>query len=111
MKHGNAPSLSFRGALRMWLGIGINSFGGPAAQISVIHREVVERRKLVSESRFSHALAFCMALPGPEAQQLATYIGWVLHGVAGGFTAGLLFILPGFVLMMGLAMSYALWVK
>ena len=86
---------SFAEALRVWLRIGLLSFGGPAAQIAVMHREVVEQRHWVSDARFLHALNFCMLLPGPEAQQLATYLGWLMHGVRGGLVAGLLFILPG----------------
>jgi chromate transporter len=101
--------LGLRAATRVWAGVGLNSFGGPAGQIAVMHREVVERHAWVSERRFLHALNFCMVLPGPEAQQLATYLGWLLHGVRGGLIAGVLFIAPGFVVMMGLAAAYALY--
>ncbi|MBM3587217.1 MAG: chromate efflux transporter [Alphaproteobacteria bacterium] len=98
---------SFAEALRVWLRIGLLSFGGPAAQIAVMHREVVEQRHWVSDARFLHALNFCMLLPGPEAQQLATYLGWLMHGVRGGLVAGLLFILPGAAVMLSLSIIYA----
>ncbi|MCE2922579.1 MAG: chromate transporter, partial [Roseomonas sp.] len=98
---------SFAEALRVWLRIGLLSFGGPAAQIAVMHREVVEQRHWVSDARFLHALNFCMLLPGPEAQQLATYLGWLMHGVRGGLAAGLLFILPGAAVMLALSIIYA----
>lgn len=90
----------------MWLKIGCLGFGGPAGQIALLHREVVERRGWVDEDRFAHALSFCMLLPGPEAQQLATWLGWRLHGVRGGLAAGLLFVLPGLVAMLGLSALY-----
>ena len=96
---------SFAEALRVWLRIGLLSFGGPAAQIAVMHREVVEQRHWVSDARFLHALNFCMLLPGPEAQQLATYLGWLMHGVRGGLVAGLLFILPGAAVMLALLLT------
>lgn len=99
-------SPTFREALRVWGTTGLNSFGGPAGQISVMHRELVQQRGWVSEERFAHALAFCMLLPGPEAQQLATYLGWLLHGVRGGIVAGLLFITPGILVMLGLSILY-----
>ncbi len=98
---------SFREALPVWTRIGLLSFGGPAAQIALMHREVVDERRWVSDARFLHALNFCMLLPGPEAQQLATYLGWLMHGVKGGLAAGLLFILPGVVVMMALSLIYA----
>src|SRR5688500_17657612 len=78
------PTVAFADALRFWLKLGFISFGGPAGQISVMHAELVERRRWISEKRFLHALNYCMVLPGPEAQQLATYIGWLLHRTAGG---------------------------
>ena len=84
----------------------MQSFGGPAGQIAVMHRILVERKKWISEERFLHALNYCMLLPGPEAQQLATYIGWLLHGVRGGLAAGLLFILPGILAILGLSIVY-----
>ena len=93
-------------ALRLWVRIGCISFGGPAGQIALMHAELVERRRWLSESRFLHALNYCMLLPGPEAQQLATYCGWLLHGRWGGVAAGLLFILPSLLLMIGLGWAY-----
>lgn len=93
----------FRSALLVWLKIGCLNFGGPAGQIALMHRLLVEERRWISEERFLHALNYCMLLPGPEAQQLATYIGWLLHGTRGGLVAGLLFILPGFVLMVAIS--------
>jgi chromate transporter len=98
---------SLREALPVWARIGLLSFGGPAAQIALMHREVVEQRHWISDARFLHALNFCMLLPGPEAQQLATYLGWLMHGVRGGLAAGLLFILPGVVVMLALSLIYA----
>ncbi len=100
---------SLREATRVFWRIGILSFGGPAAQIAVMHRELVERRAWMREEAFLNALSFCMLLPGPEATQLATYAGWRLHGLRGGLIAGLLFVLPGAAVMLGLALSYALW--
>jgi chromate transporter len=99
--------VSFQEAFRTWVRVGLYSFGGPAGQIAVMHRILVEEKKWVSESRFLHALNYCMLLPGPEAQQLATYIGWLLHRTRGGLVAGLLFILPGFVSILGLSLLYA----
>jgi chromate transporter len=100
------PQLSFAAALRFWLKLGFISFGGPAGQISIMHDELVERRRWISERRFLNALNFTMLLPGPEAQQLATYIGWLLHGVAGGIAAGLLFVVPSFFILAVLAWLY-----
>ena len=97
----------FGEALRVWLRIGLLSFGGPAGQIALLHREVVDQRRWVSDARFLHALNFCTLLPGPEAQQLATYLGWLLHGVRGGVAAGVLFVLPGMAVMLGLSILYA----
>jgi chromate transporter len=91
---------SFREALGVWLRIGCLSFGGPAGQIALLHREVVDNRNWVSDRRFLHALNFCTLLRGPEAQQLAIYLGWLMHGAAGGFAAGLLFIIPGALVML-----------
>ena len=99
---------SFGEAVRVWLRIGCLSFGGPAGQIALMHREVVEQRRWVSDTRFLHALNFCTLLPGPEAMQLATYLGWLMHGVRGGVAAGLLFVLPGAAVMLGLSLVYAL---
>ena len=101
----NAPS--FQEALRVWLRIGLLSFGGPTAQIALMHREIVEDRRWLTEDQFLNALNFCMLLPGPEAMQLATYSGWRLHGVAGGLAAGLLFVLPGAFIILTLAGLYA----
>ena len=100
---------SFREACRLWLKIGCLSFGGPAAQISLMHDELVERHRWVDDKRFQHALQFCVLLPGPEAQQLATYLGWWLHGTRGGVVAGTLFVLPAAVLLLILSWGYAIW--
>jgi chromate transporter len=99
--------ISFGEAFRVWLRVALLSFGGPAGQIAVMHRILVEEKNWISESRFLHALNYCMLLPGPEAQQLATYIGWLLHRTAGGIMAGGLFILPGIICIMGLSYIYA----
>jgi chromate transporter len=96
-------------AARVWARIGFLSFGGPAGQIALMHRELVEERRWLGDGRFLHALNFCMILPGPEAMQLATYIGWLMHGVRGGVVAGLLFVLPGAVAVMALSVVYALY--
>ncbi|MBL9082022.1 MAG: chromate transporter, partial [Planctomycetales bacterium] len=98
--------VTFREALGVWSQVALQSFGGPAGQIAVMHRILVERKKWISEERFLHALNYCMLLPGPEAQQLATYIGWLLHGLRGGLAAGLLFILPGIVSILALSVVY-----
>jgi chromate transporter len=98
--------VSFADALRFWVKLGFISFGGPAGQIAILHQELVERRRWISEARFLHALNYCMLLPGPEAQQLATYIGWLMHRTWGGLAAGLLFILPSFVILVGLSWLY-----
>jgi chromate transporter len=105
----NADTPSLAEATRVWWKIGILSFGGPAAQIALMHKEVVESRQWLSEQQFLNALSFCMLLPGPEAMQLATYAGWRLHGVLGGLIAGLLFIVPGAVVIMLLAAIYSLF--
>jgi chromate transporter len=94
-------------AFRVWLRVALLSFGGPAGQIAVMHRIIVEEKRWISEARFLHALNYCMLLPGPEAQQLATYIGWLMHRTAGGLMAGLLFVLPGIVCIMALSYIYA----
>ncbi len=93
----------------MWFKVAIHSFGGPAGQISVMHKILVEERRWISEKRFLHALNYCMLLPGPEAMQLATYVGWLMHGVRGGLLAGGLFVLPGFLAILGLSIAYALY--
>lgn len=99
--------ISFGEAFRVWLRVACLSFGGPAGQIAVMHRILVEEKKWISEGRFLHALNYCMLLPGPEAQQLATYVGWLMHRTAGGLMAGGLFILPGIIAIMGLSYIYA----
>jgi chromate transporter len=101
------PTPSLGEALRAWAYVAVNSFGGPAGQIAVMHREIVERRHWLPEKRFLHALNYCMLLPGPEAHQLAVYIGWLLHGVRGGLAAGTLFVLPGALAIMALSILYA----
>jgi chromate transporter len=102
-----APVVSRADALRVWARIALQSFGGPAGQIAVVHRIVVDEKRWLGEEQFVHALSYCMLLPGPEAQQLVTYVGWMLHGVRGGLVAGLLFILPGFVTILALSLLYA----
>lgn len=105
--HANAEPPPLSDLVRVAFKVGIYSFGGPAAQIALMHREFVDERRWISEDRFLHALNYCMLLPGPEAQQLATYCGWLLHRVRGGIAAGLLFILPGALAMLALAGIYA----
>ena len=100
---------TFAEALGTWARIGVLSFGGPTAQIALMHRIIVDEKRWIDEPRFLHALNYCMLLPGPEAQQLATYIGWLLHGVRGGLAAGILFVLPGAVVMLVLSAVYALY--
>ena len=99
--------ISFREALAFWLKLGFISFGGPAGQIAIMHRVVVDEKKWIEESRFLHALNFCVLLPGPEAQKLATYLGWLLHGTRGGLAAGVLFVVPGAIVMLALSILYA----
>ena len=102
-----APAaVSFAEALRFWLKLGFISFGGPAGQIAIMHTELVERRRWISEQRFLHALNYCMLLPGPEAQQLATYIGWLMHRTWGGIVAGALFVLPSLFILIALSWIY-----
>ena len=103
-----AHGLAFSDAVRVWARIAALSFGGPAGQIAVMHRILVEEKKWIGEERFLHALYYCMLLPGPEAQQLATYIGWLLHRTRGGLVAGALFVLPGFVAILALSYVYVL---
>jgi chromate transporter len=100
---------SLRTALRFWLKLGFISFGGPAGQIAIMQTELVERKKWIGLERFLHALNFCMILPGPEAQQLAIYCGWLLHGARGGLLAGILFVLPSALLLWGLSCVYVIW--
>jgi chromate transporter len=99
----------FRTATRAWFGISLRTFGGPAGQIAVMHRELVDDRRWIGEQRFLHALSYCTLLPGPEAQQLAIYLGWLLNGTLGGLVAGILFVLPGYVALMVLSAIYAKW--
>src|SRR5262245_17773629 len=103
LEHG----VSLREALEVWLRVASLSFGGPAGQIAVMHRILVEAKRWVSEARFLHALNYCMLLPGPEAQQLATYIGWLMHRTLGGVMAGGLFVVPGIIAIMALSYVYA----
>lgn len=98
--------VTFWEAFRFWLKLGFISFGGPAGQIAILHTELVERRRWISEKRFLHALNYCMLLPGPEAQQLATYIGWLMHRTAGGLAAGALFVLPSLFILVALSWIY-----
>jgi chromate transporter len=100
------PPVSFGEAFRFWLKLGFISFGGPAGQIAIMHQELVERRRWISENRFLHALNYCMLLPGPEAQQLATYIGWLMHRTWGGIVAGGLFVLPSVFILIALSWVY-----
>src|SRR5215210_6067960 len=99
--------IAFREAVRVWARVAALSFGGPAGQIAVMHRILVEEKRWIGETRFLHALNYCMLLPGPEAHQLAVYIGWLLHRVRGGLVAGTLFILPGMVALGTLSWIYA----
>jgi len=101
--------VSFGEAFLYWLKLGFISFGGPAGQISMMHQELVEKRRWISEHRFLHALNYTMVLPGPEAQQLATYIGWLMHGVRGGIIAGVMFVLPSLFILVGLTWVYLVY--
>ncbi|MGH6927638.1 MAG: chromate transporter, partial [Dongiaceae bacterium] len=98
---------TFGEALAVWAKIGLVNFGGPAGQIALMHRVLVDEKRWIGEQRFLHALNYCMLLPGPEAQQLATYIGWLLHRTWGGIVAGTLFVLPGALVMLALSLLYA----
>jgi chromate transporter len=104
-----AHGVSLQEALRVWTRIALLTFGGPAGQIAVMHRILVDEKRWISESRFLHALNYCMLLPGPEAKQLAVYIGWLMHGTRGGVAAGCLFVLPGAIAIMALSYIYALY--
>ena len=104
-----AHGVPFREALGIWLRVAALSFGGPAGQIAVIHRIIVDEKRWVGEARFLHALSYCTLLPGPEAQQLATYIGWLMHRTRGGVMAGTLFVLPGVLAILALSYVYAAW--
>src|SRR3954451_10108048 len=100
---------TFAEAFRFWLKLGFISFGGPTGQIAIMHTELVEKKHWISEERFLHALNYCMLLPGPEAQQLAIYVGWLLHRTKGGITAGALFVLPSMFILWGLSAVYVTW--
>lgn len=101
--------LTLKAASKVWFSISLRTFGGPAGQIAVMHDELVEKRRWIGEQRFLHALSFCTLLPGPEAQQLAIYLGWLLNGTAGGLIAGILFVIPGYIALMALSAIYAQW--
>ena len=103
------PHPSFREALKFWLKLGFISFGGPTGQIAIMHQELVEKRKWISNTRFLQALNYCMLLPGPEAKQLAIYIGWLLHRIPGGVVAGSFFVLPSIFILFGLSLVYAVY--
>src|SRR5678815_2767346 len=107
MQRAAQPAVPFNEAVRVWAKIAALSFGGPAGQIAVMHRILVEEKRWISEGRFLHALNYCMLLPGPEAQQLATYIGWLMHRTLGGIMAGVLFVVPGIIAIMALSYVYA----
>jgi chromate transporter len=104
-----ARNIPFSEAVKVWARVAALSFGGPAGQIAVMHRILVEEKRWIGETRFLHALNYCMLLPGPEAQQLAIYIGWLMHKTRGGLLAGTLFVLPGLVAIMILSWIYALF--
>ena len=106
-----ATGVPFREALSVWAKIGLINFGGPAGQIALMHRILVEEKRWIDEARFLHALNYCMLLPGPEAMQLAAYVGWLLHGTRGGLAAGVLFVLPGFLVLLALSIVYALYAE
>ncbi len=109
-RNARAPrTVSFGEAVRYWARLGFISFGGPAGQIAIMQRDLVERKKWISQTRFGHALSYCMLLPGPEAQQLAIYIGWLLHGTRGGIAAGVLFVLPSVFILWGLSVLYVIY--
>src|SRR5256886_13215229 len=103
----HAHGVSLGEAFRVWLRVAALSFGGPAGQIAVMHRIIVDEKRWVGEMRFLHALSYCMLLPGPEAQQLATYIGWLMHRWPGAIIAGGLFVVPGIICIMALSYAYA----
>jgi chromate transporter len=103
------PTVTFAEALKFWFKLGFISFGGPAGQIAIMHKELVDEKRWISEKRFLHALNYCMVLPGPEAQQLAIYIGWLLHRTWGGVVAGVLFVLPSLFILIGLSYVYVVF--
>src|SRR3954469_24538969 len=104
-----AHGVSFAEAFKVWLRVALLSFGGPAGQIAVMYRIVIEELRWISEARFLHALNYCHLLPGPEAQQLAIYIGWLMHRTIGGLMAGVLFVVPGVIALMALSWVYVIW--
>lgn len=104
-----APTIAFFEAFKFWLKLGFISFGGPAGQVAIMHRTLVEEKRWISEKRFMHALNYCMLLPGPEAQQLATYMGWLMHRTWGGVVAGVLFVLPSLFILVGLSWVYVVY--
>jgi chromate transporter len=106
MEHADSTKPTLAQVARVWLRIGLLSFGGPTGQIALMHRELVETRPWIDDRRFLNALNYCMALPGPEAQQLAVYIGWLMHGTRGGIVAGALFVLPGALIMLAISVAY-----
>ena len=108
-RYASTHGVTLSQAFRVWTKVALLSFGGPAGQIAVMHRLLVEEKHWISERRFLHALNYCMLLPGPEAQQLATYIGWLMHRTLGGIMAGVLFVVPGIVAIMALSYIYAGW--
>jgi chromate transporter len=108
-RDGSNDVVPLRAATLTWFKVSLQTFGGPAGQIAVMHRELVEERRWIGERRFLHALSYCTLLPGPEAQQLSIYLGWLLNGTIGGLIAGVLFVLPGFLAILGLSMIYATW--
>src|ERR1700749_1958431 len=111
-KRAAAPApVSLSEAFWYWLKLGFISFGGPAGQIAIMHQDLVERKRWISEKRFLHALNYCMVLPGPEAQQLATYIGWLMHRTWGGIVAGCLFVLPSLFILIALSWVYIVFGK
>src|SRR5689334_14887097 len=109
MTAARARQIPFSEAVRIWGRVAALSFGGPAGQIAVMHRILVDEKRWIGEERFLHALNYCMLLPGPEAQQLTIYIGWLMHRTAGGLVAGILFVVPGIVAIMALSWIYALY--
>jgi chromate transporter len=108
---GRQTAPTFREAFKFWLKLGLISFGGPTGQIAIMQNELVEKKRWISQARFLHALNYCMLLPGPEAQQLAIYIGWLLHKTWGGIVAGALFVIPSMFVLWGLGYVYAAYGK
>ena len=109
IQEGKGHGVTLREAVGVWAYVGLNSFGGPTGQIAVMHKVLVEQKRWISEDRFLHALNYCMLLPGPEAMQLATYVGWLMHRTLGGLIAGVLFVLPGFLAILALSVAYTLF--